>query len=174
MIISAIAAVGKNGVIGVDNKIPWHLPADLMYFKRVTLEHHVIMGRKCFESIGKPLLKRVNIVVTRNPYFLASGIVIAHSLQEAFQMAEDNGEEEAFIIGGGDIYRHSVLFWDRLYLTQVQISIPNGDTFFPKLNFDHWKETYSREYPADEKNPFTHTYKVYQRIEIPAKTIEEE
>ena len=133
MIVSAIVAVDRNNVIGKDNGIPWHLPADLKYFKRRTLNHHVVMGRKSFESIGRPLPMRTNIIVTRNPYFIASNCLVAPSVEEALSIAFDNGEKEAFIIGGGEIYRQSMPLWGRVYLTRVEMEVQGGEVFFPGL-----------------------------------------
>ena len=110
---SAILAMSKNRVIGSNNRIPWYLPNDLKLFKKTTLNHHIIMGRKTFLSIGKPLPKRTNIVLTRNPFFMASGVIVAYSLEESISIAEKNGEEEVFIIGGGEIYQMSLPYLDR-------------------------------------------------------------
>ncbi len=139
MIISAIVAVARNHVIGKNGEIPWYLPADLRFFKQTTLNHHVIMGRRSFESIGRPLPKRTNIVITRDPFFVGTGCLVAHSLEEALAMARDNGETEAFIIGGGEIYRQSIHYWDRLYLTRVDATIEGGDAFFPVIDIDDWE-----------------------------------
>ncbi len=166
MTISAIAAVDKHKVIGKDNQIPWYLPADLKYFKRTTLHHHVIMGRKSFQSIGRPLPKRTNIVVTRNPFFIASGCLSAPSIEIALKMAEDNGEQEAFIIGGGQIYEQSQPYWNRVYLTEVETVVEDGDTFFPPLNEEEWKLVSSEAHTADEKNELAYTFKVYERQAI--------
>lgn len=163
MIISAIVATAKNNVIGKDNQIPWYLPADLVYFKKTTLNHHIIMGRNSYHSIGRPLPKRTNIVVTRDPFFSAEGVLVAHSLEEALGMAFDNGETEAFIIGGGHIYRESADLWDKLYLTEVDVS-PEGDVFFPEINTEEWRETWRESHEADEKNEHAYTFRVLERI----------
>lgn len=163
MIVSAIVAMARNRVIGKDNQIPWHLSGDLRYFKRTTLDHHIIMGRKSFQSIGHPLPKRTNVVVTRDPYFVASNCLIARSVEEALTIALDNGEEEAFIIGGGEIYRHSMQYWDRLYLTLVEAE-PEGDVFFPEIDPLRWKCISEESHPADEKNDYAYTFKIYHRI----------
>ncbi|RMG82437.1 MAG: dihydrofolate reductase, partial [Bacteroidetes bacterium] len=139
MIISTIVATAKNNVIGKDNQIPWYLPADLRYFKKMTLNHHIIMGRNCYESIGRPLPKRTNIIVTRNPFFIASGCLIAHSVEEALELARENGEAEAFIIGGGQIYEQSRHLWDKIYLTEVDVEV-EGDVFFPEIDPAQWEE----------------------------------
>lgn len=162
MIISAIVAVASNGLIGRDNNIPWYLPADLKHFKRTTLNHHVIMGRKTFESIGRPLPKRVNIILTRNPFYVASNCVVVHSLQEALEVAENNGESEVFIIGGSEIYQLSLPYLHRIYLTEVELEAP-GDTYFPDLQETEWKVTSCEQHQADDKNQFNYRFKVLER-----------
>jgi dihydrofolate reductase len=162
MIISAIAAVAKNRVIGKENDIPWYLPEDLKYFKRTTLNHHVIMGRKSYESVGRPLPKRTNIVVTRDPYFISTGIIVTHSIPEALSIAYKNGEKEVFILGGGNIYAQSIDLWDKLYLTEVDAS-PEGDVYFPEVDFSQWKLISSDKHLPDEKNPFAYVFQVYER-----------
>lgn len=163
MLISAIVAAAKNHVIGKDNQIPWYLPADMNYFKKTTLNHHVIMGRKCFSSIGRPLPKRVNIVITRDPFFSADGVIVAHSLEEALGIAFDDGAEEVFILGGGEIYRESADLWDKLYLTEVDI-LPEGDVFFPEIDPDEWVETWREAHEPDEKNEFAYVFRLLERV----------
>mgnify|MGYP005666370649 CR=1 FL=1 len=163
MIISAIVATAKNNVIGKDNDIPWYLPADLKYFKKTTLNHHIIMGRNCFASIGRPLPKRTNVIITRNPFFVASNALVARSIEEALALAEENGEEEVFVIGGGQIYEASQSFWDRLYLTEVDLEV-DGDIFFPELNPKEWKLISETPHQADEKNEYNYTFKVLERV----------
>lgn len=162
MIISAIVAMAKNRVIGRANDIPWYLPADLKYFKKTTLNHHIVMGRKCFESIGRPLPKRTNIVITRNPFFIASGCIITHNLEEAVGIAKANGETEVFIIGGGQIYDIAMPHIDRLYLTEVDLEV-DGDVFFPELAMDEWQVVSEEKHQADEKNEFDYGFKVLER-----------
>ena len=162
MIISTIVATAKNNVIGKDNDIPWYLPADLKYFKKTTLNHHIIMGRNCFESIGRPLPNRTNIVVTRNPFFVATGCVVAHSIAEALEIAKNNGENEAFIIGGGIIYEQSIDFWDKIYLTEVDLEVA-GDVFFPKINLSEWEEISCEAHLKDEKNTMDYIFKIFER-----------
>jgi len=163
MIVSAIVATADNNVIGKDNDIPWYLPADLKYFKKTTLNHHIIMGRKSFESIGRPLPKRTNIVISRNPYFIATNCIKASSVEEALTIAHDNGEEEAFIIGGGQIYELSKAYWDRVYLTEVHAKV-NGDIYFPPLLEENWRLISEEAHQADEKNEYDFTFKVLERI----------
>jgi len=162
MTISAIVATAKNNVIGKDNDIPWYLPADLKYFKKTTLNHHIIMGRNCYESIGKPLPKRTNVVLTRNPFFIVSNCYVTHSIEEALELAKNNGEEEAFIIGGAQIYGQSMDLWDKLYLTEVDLEV-DGDVILPEINFDEWELISEEAHQADEKNEYDYTFKVFQR-----------
>ena len=173
MNISAIVAVAKNGVIGADNQIPWYLPADFAFFKRTTINHAIIMGRKCFISIGRPLPKRTNIVITRDPFFIAEGIEVVHSIQEALELAYDFGEKEVFIIGGAEIYRQTMDDWDTLYLTEVDVE-PKGDVLFPTLDKTQWKETWTEAHKADEKNEFDFVFRKYDRIQTEQNTDEEE
>jgi dihydrofolate reductase len=162
MIISCIVAVAKNNVIGKNNNIPWYLPADLKYFKNTTLNHHVIMGRNCYESIGKPLPKRTNIIITKDAYFISSNCLVARSIPEALHMAHDNGEEEVFIIGGGQIYEQTVDLWDKLYITEVDLNV-DGDVFFPNIDLNTWKLLYDEHHTKDDKNNWDYTFKIFQR-----------
>jgi len=166
MIVSAIVAISNNRVIGSDNDIPWYLPADLKYFKKTTLNHHIIMGRKTFQSIGRPLPKRINVVLTRDMFFIATNCLVAHSLDHALNLAKDNGEEEAFIIGGGQIYDLALPLLDRLYLTEVDIDIAEDKPVvkFPELPVGEWKEISSEAHQPDEKNEYGYVFKVYERI----------
>ena len=162
MKLSAIVAVAENGVIGDDNQIPWYLPADLRYFKRVTLGHPVIMGRKCFQSIGRALPKRLNVVMTRNAFFVADGVTVAHSGEQALGAARASGAGEAFVIGGADIYRR---FWAQtqtLYYTRVHTEV-DGDIRFPEPSPDEWRHLSEERHEADAKNPHAYTFHVYER-----------
>lgn len=163
MIVSAIVATARNLAIGHENQIPWYLSADLKYFKKTTTGHHVIMGRKSFQSIGKPLPNRTNVVVTRDLFFVATGCIVVHSLEEALELAEANGETEAFIIGGGEIYRKSWPYLDRLYLTEVDTE-PEGDVFFPKIDETAWQELSREAHPADEKNEFGYVFRILEKV----------
>jgi dihydrofolate reductase len=163
MLISAIVAISNNRVIGNDNNIPWYLPADLKYFKKRTLNHHIIMGRKTFQSIGRPLPKRSNVILTRDPFFIASNCLIAHSLEHALNIAKDNGEAEAFIIGGGQIYELAMPFVDKIYLTEVDLEV-EGSVKFPVLPEQDWKETWAEAHQADEKNEYDYVFKIFERI----------
>lgn len=163
MIISAIVAVSKDGVIGRDNQIPWYLPEDLKYFKKVTLGHPVIMGRKSFVSIGRPLPKRTNIIVTRDPFYIVSGCIVVNTLEEALEWAHKEGEDEIFIIGGGEIFEQSISYWDKLYLTEVDLYVPDGDVFFPEINPEEWALLSEEHHDADEKNEYAYTFKIFER-----------
>lgn len=154
--------MAHNRVIGKDNGMPWHLPADLKHFKRATLHHHIIMGRNCYESIGMPLPKRTNIVLTRDPFYMISSCLVAHSIDEALNMAYDNGEEEAFIIGGGHIYEQTQDMWDRLYLTEIDLKV-EGDTFFPALDYEAWDLIEEKKHKADDKNPHDYVFKTFEK-----------
>ena len=164
MILSAIVATAKNNVIGKNNQIPWYLPADLKYFKRVTTGHHVIMGRKCYESIGRPLPNRTNIVITRDAFFISSNCLIARNIKEALEIAFDNEEKEAFIIGGGEIYNQTQEFWDKLYITEVDLEV-EGDVFFPSVDLQDWTLMDKQCHQKDDKNEFDYCFKVYDRNE---------
>lgn len=163
MKISCIVAVAHDLVIGKDNDIPWYLPADLQYFKKQTLGHHIIMGRKCYTSIGRPLPKRTNVIVTRDPFFISSNCLVTHSIPEALEQAQANGEEEAFIIGGGTIYEQTADLWDRLYLTEVDVKV-EGDIYFPSLDMKQWKLVSQEPHKADDKNEYDYVFKVYERV----------
>lgn len=163
MKVSCIVATANNNVIGKDNDIPWYLPADLKYFKKTTLNHHIIMGRNCFESIGRALPKRTNVIVTRDMFYTVSNCLIAHSIGEALSIAEENGEEEAFIIGGGQIYEQSIDLCDKLYLTQVDLDV-DGDVFFPKLDMSQWKLSKKQDCKKDDKNEYDYSFQQYDRI----------
>ncbi|HRQ29392.1 MAG TPA: dihydrofolate reductase [Saprospiraceae bacterium] len=163
MIISAIVAVSKNNVIGKDNKMPWHLPADLAYFKKTTLGHPVILGRKNFDSIGKPLPGRTNIIVTRDRSFACTNCTVVHSLEEALLYGFQNKEDEVFIIGGGTIYEQSMDLWDKLYLTEIDTEM-DGDVFFPEIDKTKWEQISAVEKEADEKNAYNLIFKVFSRV----------
>lgn len=163
MIISAIVARAKNNVIGRDNDLPWRLSNDLKWFKKNTLNRHIIMGRKSFESLPKPLPNRVNIIVTRDTEYYHSGCIIKHSIDEALQYAHAAGETEAFIIGGGHIYRQTQQLWHRLYVTEVDTIIEDGDTVFPDVDLSQFTLAHDEPHAADEKNQYNYTFRIYER-----------
>jgi len=151
MFLSIIVAVSENGVIGLNNQLIWRLPDDLKRFKKLTLGHPMIMGRKTFESIGKPLPGRQSIVITRDHEFTFEGAIVVHSLEEAIDEAQKLDQDEGFIIGGGDIYRQAQTFCDKLYITEVHTHT-EGDTFFHIENCELWKETDRIHHENDEKH----------------------
>ena len=151
MLISIIAAMGRNRAIGYKNTLPWRLPTDLQRFKQLTLGHHMIMGRKTFESIGRPLPGRTSIIITRQKDFQAEGCLIAHSLDAAIELAKSRGEQEAFIIGGAEIYAQALSIADRMYLTLVEAE-PEADTFFPEFDKTNWRLVNEKYLEADENN----------------------
>lgn len=167
MIRSIIVAVTDNLVIGKDNDLPWHLPKDLKYFKDVTEGHHVIMGRKNFETIPdkyRPLSNRTNIILTRDESYSARGCIIEHSLKDALDFALTNGEDEVFIIGGGEIYKLALEegLVDRMYITEIRTQV-DGDTYFPAFDKSYWIETSRVSNLPDERNPFAFDFVTYER-----------
>ena len=167
MIVSAIAAVAENGTIGRNGDLPWHLPDDLKHFQRATHGHYVIMGRKNYESIPlkyRPLKDRENIVVTRNAAFQAPGCIVTGSIEHALDLARAAGQEEVFIIGGGEIYRAAFRkgLIDRVHLTLVHADVP-GDTTFPTLDPATWAECSREHHPADERHAYAFSIIEYRR-----------
>lgn len=164
MIISLIVAASENMVIGVGGALPWHLPDDLAYFKEKTTGHPVIMGRKTFESIGRALLGRLNIIITKNPAFVAEdpAVRIVHSLEEALEAAQAVQPSEAFVIGGGEIYKEAISKADRIYLTLVHTEI-DGDTFFPDISSLFWREVSRAKHPADARHPYAFDFVVLEK-----------
>jgi dihydrofolate reductase len=168
VIISLIVAMDEHRGIGKDDRLPWHLSADLRRFKAITLGHHLIMGRKTYESIGRPLPGRTSIVITRNPNFLAEGCIKAHSFQEAVRIAQDHGETEVFIIGGGQIFAQALPFAQRIYLTLVH-TLVEANVFFPEFDQTAWKLSESAVIPADQNNDYPSTYMKLEKIETEAE-----
>jgi len=162
MIISQIAAMSRNRVIGKNNDLPWDMPDDLAYFFRTTKGHHIIMGRKNFETNGRALPGRVNIVVTRNTTYNAPDCVVVSSILEALEYARQHDESEAFIVGGGEIYNASLALTDRIYLTHIDVEL-EGDVYFPDFDFTEWEIIWEERHSADEKNQFDFTYCIYER-----------
>ena len=153
MLISIIVAMGRNRAIGFQNTLPWRLSADLQRFKQLTMGHHILMGRKTYESIGRPLPGRTSIIITRQPDFQAEDCLIAHSLDEAIALAHARGEPEAFVIGGAEIYAQALPFTDRLYLTLVAAA-PQADAFFPDFDEAFWQRTEECFVEANKKNQY--------------------
>ena len=167
--ISLIAAIGKNNELGKGNTLLWSMPADMKHFRDTTSLHAVIMGRKTFESIGKPLPNRRNIVITRDADYKKDlpaetrGVEVVHSLAEALDLFP-NKEEEIFVIGGAEIYKQAILIADRLYITHIDAEDKEADAFFPEIIPIVWNEISHEEHKKDEKNPFNYTFSVYEKI----------
>lgn len=161
MTLSIIAAIADDGVIGRGNQLPWRLSGDLKRLKALTMGHHLIMGRKTYESIGRPLPGRTTIVITRGAVSYPDGVLRAGSLEEAVVLAQD--DPEAFILGGGMIFRLALSQADRLYITHVHSKIEDGDVRFPPIDESLWKPVKREEIPADEKNEFPSTFVIYER-----------
>jgi len=160
-LISLIVAMAKNGVIGAGGRIPWHLPNELRLFKSLTMGHHIVMGRKTYESIGRLLPGRTTVIVTRQPDYRLPGAIVAHSIDEA--LAACAGDEEIFVIGGADLFGETLPHADRLYLTVVDAE-PEGDTFMPEIDMSAWRETSSQSFAPDEKHAHAYRFAVYDRV----------
>lgn len=165
--VSLIAAVARNGVIGRQNDIPWHLPTDLKFFKQTTEGHAVIMGSKTYESIlgslGKPLPHRRNIVISRNQQYPAhSGVEVVNSLKDALTLAAD--DDEIFIIGGGQIYSQALPYADRLYITEIKADIDNGEVFFPEFSLHDWREVSRINHAKNQRDEYDFDFVIYERI----------
>lgn len=166
MIVSLIAAVSENGVIGKNNDLPWHLPDDMKYFMQTTKGHHVVMGRKNYESIPekfRPLPNRTNIVVTRQEKFRAPGCIVVHDLERALAIGESNAEPELYIIGGAEIYRQGLALTNRMYLTEIHARI-DGDVFFPEFHKREWKEVSRKPHGTDERHAYAFDFVIYDRL----------
>ena len=159
--VSLIVAAADNGVIGREGQLPWRLSADLRRFKQLTLGHHIIMGRKTFESIGRLLPGRTSVVVTRQTQYAGGGAKVAGDLEHALDLAA--GDDEVFIVGGGDIYQLALPLADRVYLTRVDAAM-DGDAHFPPLAENHWRLTSEESHPASENNDFPFTFQIFDRI----------
>ncbi len=163
MTISIIVALSENNAIGKNGKIPWHLPNDLKHFKKVTLGHHIIMGRKTFDSIGKPLPGRTNVVVTNQKDLKIEGCEVVNSLGAALAIARLDNQDEVFIIGGASIYEKMLADAEKIYLTRVQTKVIGADTYFPDIDEKMWIETKSYPYLPDEEHNHAYTIKLLER-----------
>jgi dihydrofolate reductase len=162
MIVALVVAMGRNRVIGRDNALPWHLPADLRHFRAITLGKPVLMGRKTHESIGRPLPERINIVISRDAAYRAQGCIVLPSLEAAFEYCRDSAE--LMVIGGAILYRQALPRAQRIYLTEIQQDFA-GDTEFPQLEAADWREVARDDRPADGKNPYPHSFIVLERTQ---------
>ena len=165
--LSVIVAVAENRVVGKDNALPWHLSEDLQYFKRATLGKPIVMGRKTFESIGRPLPGRTNIVISGNPNYFAEGIKVVSSVERALQLAQDialvDGSRELMVIGGAAIYAAAIPVADRLYVTEVHAKV-EGDAYLPKIEWSNWVESSRERHRAIAPNPYDYSFVVYDRV----------
>ncbi|HHM04346.1 MAG TPA: type 3 dihydrofolate reductase [Gammaproteobacteria bacterium] len=159
--IALIAAMGENRVIGLENRLPWHLPADMAWFRRHTLGKPVLMGRKTFESIGRPLPGRCNIVVSRDPAFHPEGVLVAPDIEKALGAAGSSGE--VMVIGGASFYRQLLPRAQRLYLTLVHGRF-DGDAFFPEYRAQDWREIFHADHEADDDNPWSYSFLILTRV----------
>jgi len=157
-----IVAMDEKGGIGKAGKLPWHLSADLKRFRELTMGHHIIVGRKTFESIGKPLPGRQTIIVTHNSSYKPEDCLVAGSVQAAIALARERGEGEVFVIGGAEVYAQALAAADRVYLTQVHAEV-DADTFFPALLHDEWVEKERFDHPADDRNQYAFTFRLLER-----------
>jgi dihydrofolate reductase len=167
MILSAIVAVSENNAIGKDNQLPWHLPDDLKFFKKTTIGKPVLMGRKTFESLGKPLPGRLNIVVShQRDLYLPEGVLLYNNLGEALKRLEGEPVDEAFIIGGGKIFEETMNDLDRLYVTRVKTVVEDATAFFPEIDHTHWKLVWEEPHTTDEKHRYSFTFQKLERIDL--------
>ena len=160
MTISFVVAMGRNKVIGRNNSLPWNMPADMKHFKKLTLGKPIIMGRKTYETIGKPLPNRKNIIITRDQDYKAEGCIVAHSIEESLQSAEN--AEEVMVIGGAQIYKEFLPKANRIYLTIIDHDF-EGDTHFPEYNEEEWQEIEREEHKADEENKYDYVFVTLER-----------
>jgi dihydrofolate reductase len=159
--ITFILAMDRNRAIGVNNKLPWRLPADLKFFKETTTGHAVLMGRRTYESIGKPLPNRTNVVLTRDPDYRAEGVRVFHSPEEAVR--EFDGEKELFVIGGAEIFKQLLPYADKLIVTHIDHEFA-ADTFFTQVHAEDWKVVSRVPGTTDEKNPYSYEFVTYERV----------
>jgi dihydrofolate reductase len=161
-ILSAIVAMASNRAIGRDNKLPWHLPADLKHFKEITTGNPILMGRKTYESIGRPLPNRTNIIMTRDGSYSAKGCFVVTSIEAALQLAAEENKSEIFVIGGAEIYKQLLPRIQRIYLTVIHDDI-EGDTFFPALDSAEWREVAREDFMANADNGFDYSFLILER-----------
>lgn len=160
--LSLIVAISENRVIGREGQLPWHLSADLKRFKQLTMGHHIVMGRKTYDSIGRQLPGRTSVVLTRQTDWTVEGVLTATNLETALKLAGD--DEEVFVIGGSQIYQLALPLVERLYVTRVHASV-SGDTYFPEISSEQWQLEQSDSFNADEKNDHKYSFLVYSRID---------
>lgn len=160
--ISLLVAMDRNNVIGFENDMPWHLPNDLKYFKEKTTGHTIIMGRKTYDSIGRPLPNRKNVILTRQTTEFPNDVEVIHNIEEIYEWQKSHPNEELFVIGGGDIFKQVLPFADRLYITKIDEAF-EGDTFFPEFSLSDWKLTTSIKGEKNSKNNYDYYFQQYDR-----------
>ncbi|MBM7584255.1 dihydrofolate reductase [Bacillus pakistanensis] len=158
--ISFVWAMDQNGVIGKNNSLPWHLPADLKFFKETTMGHPIVMGRKTYESIGKPLPGRENIVLTRDASYKAEGCIVFHEVEDILHYADEK-EVEVMVTGGAEVFKMFLPFVDRLYVTKIYASF-EGDTYIPKIPWEKFSLISNEKGPRNEKNPYDYEFQIYE------------
>ncbi len=167
MILSFIVAVSENNAIGRNNSLPWNLPEDMKFFKRTTLGKPVIMGRKTFESLGKELPGRLNIVLSgKKELVVPEGVLLYDDINAAIEHLQNENFEEGFIIGGGKVFETTLELADRMYITRVHANIPDADAFFPAIDHSHWKLVWEENHEANEKHKYAFTFQKYERLEL--------
>ena len=162
MIVSLVVAAAENNVIGKNNQLLWHLPNDLKFFKNTTWGMVVIMGRKTFESVNKPLPGRINIVITRQSDWATEEVITATDLNDALKKAAETNCKEIFVIGGGEIYKQSMAIANKIYITRVHTA-PDGDTFFPVIDESNWELTSNEDFEANAKHAFGYSFQIWKR-----------
>ncbi len=163
MICTIVVAASENNVIGIANQLPWHLPVDLKFFKKTTLEKPILMGRKTFESLGKPLPKRLNIVLSRKRMILPAGVLHFENEQKALDFLKEKDTTEVCIIGGGVVFKDALEYADQIFLTRVHTQIENGEVFFPVLDLNIWEQVWEEYHPKDEQHLYDFTFEQYKR-----------
>lgn len=167
MLISFIVAVSENNAIGKNNTLPWHMPEDLKFFKRTTMGKPVIMGRKTFESMDKPLPGRLNVVLTTNKGYKApEGVLVYNNINSAIEHLQQENVEESFIVGGGQIFAETMDLADRMFVTRIACTVPDADAFFPDIDHSHWKRVWQEPHEADDRHKYAYTFEQYDRIEL--------
>lgn len=162
MILSLVVAASTNHVIGKNNQLLWTLPNDMKFFKNITWAMPVLMGRKTFESLGKPLPGRLNVIITRQLDWQPEGTTVVHSLTDAITVAKEAGYKESMVIGGGEIYKEAITVADTIYLTRVD-AVLEGDTYFPEIDIHTFTKTAERSFPADAKHAYAYHFQTWKR-----------
>lgn len=163
MILSLIVAIAEDGAMGKNNGLPWYLPADLRFFKKSTMGKPVIMGRRTWESLGRPLPGRLNVVLSSLEMDLPQDVLLYHELKDAIARVAQEGLDEAFIIGGSKLFAESLPQLQRLYITRIQTTVPDADTFFPEIDYSDWKLSWEEKHEADETNKFNYAFQLWER-----------